>query len=79
MRKAENKLSQARVGFIVGQKIAKKSVERNRIKRVLSEIARLYVYNIKSGVDLIFLPTAEINSKSFIEIKEEIETLLKKI
>lgn len=71
-------LGHIRIGIIVGQKISKKAVIRNKIKRRIREGVKEFIDEDKS-IDIVALPTAEIISKSFKEIKKEIEGLFRKI
>lgn len=74
------KLSQpvSRFSFIVSTKISKKAVERNRIKRVLSETVRNLLPKIKPGFDGVFLAKKSLIGKKKIEIETEIERVFKK-
>lgn len=78
LKKIENNLSFSRIGFIVSQKISKKAVIRNRIKRRLREIIRLNLPIIKSGYDFVFFTKKGIEDKQFSEIKNEVEKLIKR-
>lgn len=62
-----NELSFPRFGFVVPKKVYLRAVDRNRLKRVLSEMAALYVKNN---------PT---NSQDFVVVvnKQEKEELIK--
>lgn len=75
---AENGLEYSRFGFVVGQKISKKAVDRNTIKRRLSEAVFNHIKEIRSGVDIVILPSPQILNKEYSEIQKEIEGLLKK-
>ncbi len=79
LKAVENSLSFSRFGFVVSKKISKKAVERNRIKRLMSEIIRLSQEKIKPGFDIVFISKVGIVGKNFEEIKETMEKLLKKI
>lgn len=76
--KAENNLNQSRFGFVVSQKISKKAVIRNKIKRRLREIIRNNLDKIKKNYNVIFIAKKGIEEKEFKEIKEITEQLLKK-
>lgn len=67
-----------RFGFIISTKIDKRSVVRHRIKRLLSEAARLNLDKIKHGHDFVFLAKKEIIGKSFREVKKEVEIRLER-
>lgn len=53
LKAATNGLLQTRIGFSIEKKYFKKAVERNRIKRLLREIFRLNIPQIKSGFDIV--------------------------
>lgn len=42
-------------GFIISTKISKRAVDRNRIKRIMSEVIRINLDKLKSGLDVVFL------------------------
>lgn len=67
-----------RFGFIVSTKIASKAVDRNRIKRVLSEVVRLNSDKFPNGLDILFLTKRGIFSKTTKEIKSELGLFLAK-
>ncbi|MDI6882921.1 MAG: ribonuclease P protein component [Patescibacteria group bacterium] len=69
---------QSRIGFVVSQKVAKKAVLRNKIKRRQREIVRMNLPKLKSGYDLVILSRKGIGEKDFKETKRDVETLLKK-
>jgi len=62
--------------FVVSKKISKKAVERNRVRRVLSEVIRLNLGRIRPGVRLSFLVRKVILGWKWKEIKEEVEKAL---
>lgn len=49
----KNNIEIPRFGFIVGLKISKKAVERNKIKRLLSEVIKTILKQIKNNYDII--------------------------
>jgi len=69
---------QSRVGFVVGQKIAKKATARNKIKRQLREAVKDYVKETRGAVDIIVIPNPQIAGKSFSEISGEIRKAFEK-
>ena len=77
-KKIKNNLSRTRVGFVVSQKVSKKAVVRNKIKRRLRQIIKTNLAEIKPGFDIIFFTKKGIEEKDFSEIKKTIEKLLKK-
>lgn len=53
VKREDNEVS--KFGFIVSTKVSKEAVQRNRIKRALSEAVRFLTSDIKSGYDVVFL------------------------
>lgn len=70
--------SQLKWAFAVGLKISKKAITRNRIKRQLSEIVRLFLKENKtrSGLYLLLVPKKDILEVEFEIIKKDVEKLL---
>lgn len=66
-----------KVGLSVSRKVGK-AVERNRIKRRLSEIMRFYLPFVKEGTHLILIARPAIKDAAFGEIEKEVGYLLKK-
>lgn len=64
-----------RFTFIVPNRISKKAVERNKIKRYLGEGIRELAININNG-DYAFYAKNEIIKKNAKEIKEELKRFL---
>lgn len=78
LKVVENELEISRFGFIVSNKISKKAVERNRIKRLLRESVRLRWDKISPGFDAIFIFRGKEIKKSLNEIDTVVENLLKR-
>ena len=78
LKAVENKMPFSRFGFVVSKKISKKAVERNRVKRLMSETIRLTEEKIKPGFDVVFISKLGIVNKSLEEVKESVEKLLKR-
>lgn len=68
----------SRFAFIVSKKVSTKAIERNRIKRVLSESVRLLLPAIKPDIDGVFLGKRNIIGKNKTEIKQELENVFRK-
>jgi len=73
----ENDLDYSRFGVIVGSKISKKAVDRNKIKRRIENSISLE--NIKAGQDIVIMVKPLILEKTFAEIKDQLSGLLKKL
>lgn len=76
----ENNRKESHFGFIVSTKISKKAVVRNRIKRIIAEVVRKRLNEIKRGLDVVFLikPSAVKISKEDLE-KETNEIITKNL
>ncbi len=48
-----NNLATVRVGFVVSRRISKQAVERNYVKRLLSEAIRPFLLDIPGGWDIV--------------------------
>jgi len=66
-----------RIGFIVSQRVSKKAVLRNKIKRRLREIVKDSLSNLKPGYDIIFFTKKAIKEKDFLEIEKMVKQMLK--
>lgn len=78
VRVKRNNTKTSRFGFIVGNKVSKKSTKRNLIKRRLREIVRRRLKNVIPGLDVVIIVKPEILNKNFKEINENIDILFKK-
>ncbi len=65
-----------KAAIVVSKKVAKKAVDRNRIKRTISEAIQK---TIVPNLDLVIIVKENIKSKKSPEIKSELEIALKKI
>ena len=61
---------------MVSQKISKRAVIRNKVKRRLSDAIRAEIKNIKSGADVVFIALPGIEKKEFSEIKSTVENTI---
>ena len=74
----KNSINLSRFGIVVGLKISKKAVIRNKIRRWLSEIVRLNLNKIKTGNDIVILTRPDIVKCQNQEIKKDLISLLNK-
>lgn len=65
-----------RFAFIVSNKVSKEAVQRNRIKRALSEAVRFEMTRLKKGFDAIFLAKQISTTKSTDELMREVRGAL---
>jgi len=69
-----------RFGFVISKKISKKAVDRNRIKRLLSEAVKMNLGKIKSqGNKIVFLTKRTMLDKKMAEVESEVKQMLGKI
>ncbi|NCF75381.1 MAG: ribonuclease P protein component [Xanthomonadaceae bacterium] len=73
-----NNLENSRFGIIISNKISKKAVIRNKIKRQIREIIRLNLDNIKKGFDIVIITRIGIVGKKYQEIEKNILEIFKK-
>ena len=79
IKAALNNLTCNRYGIMVSNKISKKAVERNKIKRQIKVILNILEENIKIGYDIIIIALPEIKEKKYSEIEISIKNNLKKL
>jgi len=68
----------ARLGLVVGKKVAKRAVDRNYMRRVLREFFRAQQYKI-NPVDLVIRVQKKFEKEDFLQIKQEFESLIEKV
>ena len=78
IRFLENNLSYARVAAIVSSKILKKAVDRNRLKRIITETIRSGHF-LERSLDAAIVATLNILGKPSKEIKRELQQTIDKI
>ncbi len=73
-----NALGHARLGLVVGKKIAKRAVHRNYMRRVLREFFRIQQHAI-SPVDLMIRVQKKFEKQDFMHIRQEFDMLIAKV
>lgn len=68
----------ARLGVVVSKKVAKLSVDRNYMRRVLRELFRQNKANV-SNLDLVIRPQKSFSAKNYNEIVQEFDMLITKL
>jgi ribonuclease P protein component len=69
-----------RFGFIISKRISKRAVDRNRIKRLLSEAIKINLDKVKSkGNKVVFLAKKTMLGKKLPEVVPEIVGMMEKI
>ncbi len=72
MRFAGNNIEKTRFGFAVGLKFSKKATLRNRAKRQISEALRLLASQLKTGYDIVIIPSRQLADKHQEIISKEL-------
>ena len=74
-----NNLKFSRFAFVIGLKISKKAVIRNRIRRQLEEITRLNFDKIKKSFDIVIMVESKIIKEDHQIIEQELINIFKKV
>ncbi len=75
-----NNLNHSRFGFVVGVKLFKRAVKRNRVRRVMREVVHSNLDKIPSGFDVIVGSKSQnIYEASFSEIEKGLIPILIKM
>ena len=72
-----NKTNDIRIGITVSSRIGN-AVTRNRIKRIIREVFRKRILDIKSGYDIVLITRKPIKEKSFHEIEKTFIDVLRR-
>ena len=81
-REKYDKTMPTRVGFVVSKKIHKRAVIRNKIKRMMREVVRLYIKNNMlpdKFQSMIFIAKDSILNLNYAQINEVISRLINKL
>jgi ribonuclease P protein component len=73
-----NALVTARLGLVVGKKIAKNAVQRNYMRRVLRECFRLQQHDIPA-VDLVIRVQKKFDQQHFSQLQQEFNEVIVKL
>lgn len=71
-----NELARLRIGFVVSKRISKHAVERNYIKRLLSEAIRPVLPGISGGWDIVISARNLASSANVYMFEQDITKLL---
>lgn len=79
-KKRDYKESDLKIGFVVGLKVSKKAVERNRLKRQMREVVRLLLKEgkIKSGYMIALVVKPEMLGADYEIVEKEVLDIFKK-
>lgn len=74
----KNKLNNSRFTVVVGTKVSKKAVIRNKIKRRIRAIIEEKLPFITGGFDVMILVKKEVIKQKYPELKDQVEHILKR-
>jgi len=69
----------AKCATVASKKVARRAVDRNKIKRRCRAILSKHISNIQKPVALVFYAKADAKAAKFSAIESDIETLLSKV
>ena len=78
LKVVKNSLAKSRFAFIVSQKVSKKAVARNKVKRRLRETIKKQTKIITPGFDNLVIARSEAVERNFPEIEKVLIKLLKR-
>ena len=71
-----NEVGKLRIGFVVTKRISKLAVERNYIKRLLSEAIRCALPELLSGWDIVLSARNQVTTADLHMLEEDLVNLL---
>ena len=73
-----NDVAKIRVGFVVSKRVSKRAVDRNYIKRLLSEAMRTFLPTLPSGLDIVVSARQKANMVDLRTLEQDMSTLLRR-
>jgi ribonuclease P protein component len=73
-----NEIGRARIGFVVSRRISKLAVERNHLKRLLSEAVRESIPDILPGIDIVISARNAASAATLQTLTGDIRILLQR-
>ncbi|OLN34031.1 ribonuclease P protein component [Desulfosporosinus metallidurans] len=64
-------------GFIASKKVGN-SVQRNRARRLMREVVRLHMSEIRNDIQIIFIARVRIRGVSYMEVEKSMMNMLKR-
>jgi ribonuclease P protein component len=71
-----NDVARTRVGFVVSKRITKHAVDRNYIKRLLSEAMRVFLPRLPGGLDIVVSARQKANTANLRMLEQDMLNLL---
>jgi len=79
LKKLPNPNQVTAFGIVISTKVSKKAVVRNKIRRRIREILRIYLNEVMPGFKVMLVVKNTILDKDYQAIKVDLEALLKKV
>jgi ribonuclease P protein component len=73
-----NDVAQLRIGFVISKRISKRAVDRNRLKRLLSETIRPLLPELTPGWDIVLSARKDILTADLHTLEQDIPVLLRR-
>ncbi len=73
-----NDEAKTRIGFVVGKRIAKHAVDRNHIKRLLSEAMRGLLPGLSGGLDIVISARQKANTADLRILEQDLISLFRR-
>lgn len=73
-----NDVAELRIGFVVSKRISKRAVDRNHLKRLLSEAIRPHLRGLPPGWDLVFSARRSTLAADLSTLEQDISALLRR-
>lgn len=73
-----NTVAQLRVGFVVSKRVSKRAVDRNALKRRLSEAVRPLLPDLPAGWDIVLSARRETCTADLHTLEQDISALLRR-
>jgi ribonuclease P protein component len=73
-----NDVARTRVGLVVSKRIAKHAVDRNYMKRLLSEPIRSLLPRLPGGLDIVISARQKANAANLRILEQDMVTLLRR-
>jgi ribonuclease P protein component len=75
---ASNDVAAPRIGFVISKRISRHAVDRNRLKRLLSEAVRPLLPGLAPGWDLVFSARRDLLTADLHLLEQDIPALLRR-
>lgn len=67
-----------RIGVSVSKRVAKRAVDRNRVKRLVKEVVRQWIGQLPSGIDLVIIARREAVDLTYKQTESHLRHLFRR-